>query len=96
MQVDDPLRGFSYSREGPLDMHGPLGGVPAAQVLATISVEELTKALSDYADEPYADRIAQAIVEARKTEPLTTTVELGQTTPASQRPGDVAFASHAR
>ena len=79
MQVDDPVRGFSYSREGPLDMRmDRTRGRTAAQVLATISVEELTTALSDYADEPYADRIAQAIVEARKTEPLTTTTELAK------------------
>jgi 16S rRNA (cytosine1402-N4)-methyltransferase len=79
MQVDDPLRGFSYSREGPLDMRmDRTRGRTAAQILATISVEELTQALSDYADEPYADRIAQAIVEARKTEPLTTTTELAK------------------
>ena len=79
MQVDDPDRGFSYVREGPLDMRmDRTRGRTAAQLLATISVDELSQALRDYSDEPYADRIAQAIVEARKTEPLTTTIELAK------------------
>ncbi len=79
MQVDDPERGFSYSREGPLDMRmDRTRGRTAAQVLANISVEELSQALSDYSDEPEAARLAQAIVDARASEPLATTTDLAR------------------
>ncbi len=79
MQVDDPERGFSYSREGPLDMRmDRTRGRTAAQVLANISVEELSKALRDFSDEPEADRLAQAIVDARASEPLATTTDLAR------------------
>jgi 16S rRNA (cytosine1402-N4)-methyltransferase len=79
MQVDDAERGFSYVREGPLDMRmDRTRGRTAAQILATISIEELARALRDYADEPDADRLAQAIVEARDTEALATTTDLAK------------------
>ena len=79
MQVDDPERGFSYVREGPLDMRmDRTRGRTAAQLLATVSVEELIQALRDYSDEPEAERLAQAIVEARSTEPLATTTDLAR------------------
>jgi 16S rRNA (cytosine1402-N4)-methyltransferase len=77
MQVDDPERGFSYSRSGPLDMRMDRSrGRTAAQLLATISVEELSAALRDFSDEPQAERLASAIVEARGHEPLETTTDL--------------------
>jgi 16S rRNA (cytosine1402-N4)-methyltransferase len=79
MQVDDAERGFSYAREGPLDMRmDRTRGRTAAQILATISVEELSQALRDYSDEPEADRLAQAIVEAQGTKPLATTTDLAR------------------
>ncbi|HEV8059757.1 MAG TPA: 16S rRNA (cytosine(1402)-N(4))-methyltransferase RsmH, partial [Gemmataceae bacterium] len=79
MQVDDPERGFSYSREGPLDMRmDRTRGRTAAQVLASISVEDLSQALRDYSDEPEAERLAQAIVDARDSEPLATTTDLAR------------------
>ena len=77
MQVDDPARGFSYAREGALDMRmDRTRGRTAAEILATISANELGASLQKLADEPNAERIAAAIAEAREKEPITTTKEL--------------------
>jgi 16S rRNA (cytosine1402-N4)-methyltransferase len=79
MQVDDPERGFSYVREGPLDMRMDRSrGRTVAKILASISVEELSRALREYGDEPDAERVAQAIVDARQEEPLATTNDLAE------------------
>jgi 16S rRNA (cytosine1402-N4)-methyltransferase len=77
MQVDDPERGFSYVRDGPLDMRmDGSRGRTAAQVLATLSEMELRQALHELGDEPEAERIAAAIVAARQVEPLCRTGDL--------------------
>jgi 16S rRNA (cytosine1402-N4)-methyltransferase len=71
MQVDDPDRGFSYARDGPLDMRMDRGrGRPASLVLATIAEAELARALREYGDEPDAERVAAALVRAREQAPL--------------------------
>jgi 16S rRNA (cytosine1402-N4)-methyltransferase len=71
MQVDDPERGFSYARDGPLDMRMDRSrGRPASLVLATIAEAELARALREYGDEPDAERIAAALVRAREQMPL--------------------------
>jgi 16S rRNA (cytosine1402-N4)-methyltransferase len=77
MQVDDPERGFSYTRDGPLDMRMDRSrGRTAAQLLAAISQKELEQALRDLGDEPEAEAIAAAIVAARRQRPLLRTGEL--------------------
>jgi 16S rRNA (cytosine1402-N4)-methyltransferase len=77
MQVDDPERGFSYVREGPLDMRmDRTRGRTAAQLLATIREDDLRQALEDYGDEPDAARIARAIVTVRKQRPILRTTDL--------------------
>ena len=74
MQVDDPGRGFSYRREGPLDMRlDRTRGRTAAQILATIDEHELARQLRELADEPFAEKIARAIVGSRESPPTTTT-----------------------
>jgi 16S rRNA (cytosine1402-N4)-methyltransferase len=71
MQVDDPQRGFSYARGGPLDMRMDRSrGRTAAELLATISEVDLRNALREFGDEPQADRIAAAVVAARREAPL--------------------------
>jgi 16S rRNA (cytosine1402-N4)-methyltransferase len=66
MQVDDPQRGFSYVRNGPLDMRMDRSrGHTAAELLATLSQAELEQALRQLGDEPRAREIAAAIVAAR-------------------------------
>jgi 16S rRNA (cytosine1402-N4)-methyltransferase len=79
MQVDDPERGFSYSRDGPLDMRmDPTRGKSAAQVLLEIGETDLARALAELGDEPEAARIARLIVEARARQPLQRTGELAR------------------
>ena len=77
MQVDDPLRGFSFMRDGPLDMRMDISrGRTAAELINALSEEELTAAFRDLGDEPQAERIAIAIERERKRAPITTTAQL--------------------
>lgn len=76
-QLDLAERGFSYRHDGPLDMRmDKEGPVTAADVLRTYSKEELTRVIRTYGEERWAARIAEFIVERRKTAPLETTFEL--------------------
>jgi 16S rRNA (cytosine1402-N4)-methyltransferase len=77
MQVDDAARGFSYARDGALDMRMDRSrGRTAAQLLATIAPDELAEHLRNLGDEPDAERIAAAIAEERAKTPITTTKQL--------------------
>jgi 16S rRNA (cytosine1402-N4)-methyltransferase len=79
MQVDDLDRGFSYARDGMLDMRmDRTRGRSAADLLATITVDDLTRALVDLGDEPAAPAIAKAIVKARELTPITRTAQLAR------------------
>jgi 16S rRNA (cytosine1402-N4)-methyltransferase len=79
MQVDDTERGFSYVRDGPLDMRMDRSrGRTAAQLLATISEQDLAQALRELGDEPDADRLAAAIVAARQRQALGRTTDLAR------------------
>jgi 16S rRNA (cytosine1402-N4)-methyltransferase len=86
LQLDDPERGFSYVRPGPLDMRMDRSrGQTASELLTTISAEHLARALREFGDEPDAERLAQAIVAARETRPLQTTAELADVIAAATR-----------
>jgi 16S rRNA (cytosine1402-N4)-methyltransferase len=79
VQVDDPDRGFSYVRDGPLDMRMDCSrGRSAAQILETIPEGELAAALRELGDEVHADVIAWAIVASRQRDPITRTLQLSQ------------------
>jgi len=79
MQVDDPQRGFSYRRDGPLDMRmDRTRGRTAAQILATISQADLVQALRELGDEEHAEAIAAGIVQARAHTPLERTGQLAR------------------
>lgn len=68
MQIDDPARGFTFGDDGPLDMRmNPGRGASAAVWLERASRERLVAALSDNADEPHADTIADALLARRGT-----------------------------
>jgi 16S rRNA (cytosine1402-N4)-methyltransferase len=67
MQVDDPNRGFSFKRDGPLDMRmDQTRGRTATELLATLAPGELASAFQTLGDEPEAEKIAAAIVKTRK------------------------------
>ena len=76
-QLDDPHRGFSFLRDGPLDMRmDPQHGESAAQWLARATEREIATVIARYGEERHARRIARAIVAARGVAPLKTTGEL--------------------
>jgi 16S rRNA (cytosine1402-N4)-methyltransferase len=76
-QLDDAGRGFSFLRDGPLDMRmDPDRGVSAAEWLATVDEKELRHVLKTYGEERNATRIARAIVVAREEAPIARTVQL--------------------
>jgi 16S rRNA (cytosine1402-N4)-methyltransferase len=76
-QLDDPQRGFSFRRDGPLDMRmDPTQGVSAAEWLAMAEEEQIRGVLRDYGEERFAKQIAAAIVAARRREPLRRTRQL--------------------
>src|SRR5260221_11447534 len=76
-QLADQARGFSFRAEGPLDMRFDTGrGVAASELLETLDAQELTALFRRYGEEPFAGRIARAIVEARQTAPIRTAEEL--------------------
>lgn len=78
-QVDDASRGFSFMRDGPLDMRmDTSSGLTAAQWLATVSVEELKEVIARYGEERFAFKIAKTIVSGRESEPLRTTRDLAE------------------
>jgi 16S rRNA (cytosine1402-N4)-methyltransferase len=78
-QLDDASRGFSFARDGALDMRmDPTRGRTAAELLATLPAGELAAAFRELGDEPQADAIAAAIVERRTTRPIERTRQLAE------------------
>jgi 16S rRNA (cytosine1402-N4)-methyltransferase len=76
-QLDEAGRGFSFLRDGPLDMRmDPETGISAADWLARVDEKELKRVLKTYGEERSAARIARAIVSARDEAPIETTVQL--------------------
>jgi 16S rRNA (cytosine1402-N4)-methyltransferase len=66
MQIDQPGRGFSFQKDGPLDMRFDQGeGPTAAELIHSLSQEELARILREYGEERFANRIARAIIKAR-------------------------------
>jgi 16S rRNA (cytosine1402-N4)-methyltransferase len=76
MQLDDPGRGFSFRREGPLDMRMGRGGESAADLVASLDEWELARIFKEYGEERMAGRIARKVVTSRKDEPILTTTRL--------------------
>jgi 16S rRNA (cytosine1402-N4)-methyltransferase len=77
MQVDDAERGFSFMRDGPLDMRMDRSrGKTAADLLNSMSMEEMIQAFTELGDEPEAEKIAYALVAARDKKPLSRTREV--------------------
>ncbi len=78
LQLETPERGFSFRREGPLDMRMSSEGPTAGEIVNRYSEAELTKIFREYGEETQAKRIARAIVRERAQEPLTTTSRLAE------------------
>jgi 16S rRNA (cytosine1402-N4)-methyltransferase len=76
MQIDEPERGFSFRRDGPLDMRMEKSGPSAADVINDAEEAPLADIIYRYGEERGSRRIARAIVEARRDAPITRTVQL--------------------
>ena len=78
MQIDNPERGFTYKKEGPLDLRlNPQKGTSAAERLKEVTEEELAGMLLENSDEPYAEEIAALVAEKlRRGEEIDTTTKL--------------------
>ncbi len=77
-QLDNGERGFSYHKDAPLDMRMSKAGTTAADLVNTLSVQELTDILRDYGEEKFAYKIASNIVRARENAPIETTLQLAE------------------
>lgn len=78
MQIDEDLRGFSFMRDGPLDMRMADDGPSAADLVNSASEAELADILFRYGEERASRRIARAILDARKDAPIRTTARLSE------------------
>jgi 16S rRNA (cytosine1402-N4)-methyltransferase len=79
MQLDSEGRGFSFRRDEPLDMRMDRSqGETAADLIAHADEEDLANVIFEYGEERYSRRIARAVVEARRTAPVSTTGQLAQ------------------
>jgi len=78
MQIDRAERGFSFRQDGPLDMRMGREGRTAADVVATASVDELTRIFREYGEEWMAAKIARGIVAERAVGPITSTRQLAR------------------
>lgn len=76
MQLDAAARGFSFMKDGPLDMRMSQDGPTAADLVNTLSESELADILYLYGEERMSRRIARAIVKAREAAPVATTLQL--------------------
>ena len=93
MQLDQAERGFSFMKDGPLDMRMAQNGPSAADLIATWSEAEIANVLFLYGEERASRRIAKAIVKARALAPIATTLELADLI-AGQLPRSKSGQSH--
>ena len=78
-QLDQAQRGFSFLRDGPLDMRMDTSkGMSAAEWIASADEQEIAKVIKDYGEERFARRMASAIVRERTKQPIGRTVQLAE------------------
>lgn len=78
-QLADPTRGFSFSSDAPLDLRfDPTTGEPAWRLLDRLSEQHLADLIYHYGEERYSRRIARAVVQRRRRQPLRTAAELAE------------------
>jgi 16S rRNA (cytosine1402-N4)-methyltransferase len=90
-QFDQPERGFSFAKDGPLDMRMSLSGMSAADFVNSADEYELARVIARYGEEKNARRIARAIVKAR---PVTGTAQLAAIVAQAQGPAALRHAIH--
>jgi S-adenosyl-methyltransferase MraW len=90
MQLDQAERGFSFMRDGPLDMRMSSSGTSAADLVNSLDADDLANLLYAYGEERKSRRIAQFIVAARQDAPIATTLELARIIERAigRKPGD--------
>jgi 16S rRNA (cytosine1402-N4)-methyltransferase len=80
LQLDDPARGFSFAKPGPLDMRMDASGGPtAADVVNKRTAPELAEIFAEFGEEPMAEKIARAVVVERALAPFRDTLRLAET-----------------
>ncbi|MFT4745941.1 MAG: 16S rRNA (cytosine1402-N4)-methyltransferase [Congregibacter sp.] len=78
-QLDEAERGFSFMRNGPLDMRmDTTRGLSAAQWLAVAEEQDITQVIKEFGEEKFGKRIAHGIVNARQIAPITDTAQLAE------------------
>ncbi len=88
-QLDEAARGFSFSKDGPLDMRmDPSRGEPVAAWLARADVDEMREVIATLGEERFARRVAQAIANARTRAPIERTGQLAQVIASAVRTRD--------
>ena len=87
LQLDDPGRGFSFQREGPLDMRMGTTGPTAAELVNFATEENLEEIFREFGEEPEARRVARAIAVERRASPIDTTVALANVVRRAKRGG---------
>ena len=76
-QLDEAERGFSFMRDGPLDMRMDTSkGLSAAEWIANADEQEIARVIKEYGEERFARRMASAVVKERSKAPITGTVQL--------------------
>ncbi|MGV8985048.1 MAG: 16S rRNA (cytosine(1402)-N(4))-methyltransferase RsmH [Cypionkella sp.] len=78
MQIDQPERGFSFQKDGPLDMRMSQQGRSAADIVNTAGEAEIADILYNFGEERASRRIAHAIVDTRAKAPFETTLQLAE------------------
>lgn len=78
MQLDNAERGFSFSKDAPLDMRMSCSGLSAADIVNTMSEQELADLIYKYGEEKKSRQIAAKIVKARSIQPIETTKQLAE------------------
>ena len=79
LQLDSPERGFSFARSGPLDMRmNPDQSLSAKEVVNSSSEKKLAEIFWDFGEERYARSVARRIVQSRRFQPITTTLQLAE------------------
>lgn len=91
-QVETAGRGFSFQRDGPLDMRlDPTSPVTAADLVASTPERELARLIREFGDEPAAGKIARKLVDSRRSGPISTTGQLAELirSVVGRRPGSI-------